>query len=212
MRRQILTLAAAMSALLAAPAALAQTGESYERTISNARNGQGYEPAAIVAGWERDADFSVLAIARDGDRRGNASIAADWKATLIIAPRTEAEDEEEEDERYLPPGAVRPAQRAEERPEAAPAAAPMRVVSWSSRTCPAIMRRVRELRPLTSFTFDPPELRGEAAAPGDGREGLDLFVRAGAAELSKSAESPDSALGRWFIATVAALEACPPAA
>jgi hypothetical protein len=210
MRSHILTLAVVMAASLAAPAALAQTAETYERTIANARNGQGYEPAAIVAGWERDADFSVLAIARDGDRRDRANVAADWKATLTIAPRTEAEDEEEEDERYLPPGAARPAERAEARPEAAPAP-PLRVVTWSSRTCPAIMRRVRELRPLTSFTFDPPELRGEAAAPGDGRQGLDLWVRAGAAELNKSAESPDSALGRWFIATVAALEACPPA-
>ena len=203
MRAPIAPLICAFTLACALPA----FGQSYETTVANARNGQGYEPAAIVAGWEQDDSFSVIAIARDGQRKDSAGVALDWKATLTTGPRGAADDDDEEDERYLAPNQKpkdpKPVKARRGPPE------PVRITTWSSTTCPAVMARVEALKPLSNFVFDPPALKGEPRPPGDGREGFDLWIRAGAAELKKSSEQTGSPLGQWFAESLAALKACP---
>jgi hypothetical protein len=194
--------------ILSLAGALPAFGQSYETVVANARNGQGYEPAAIVAGWERDESFSVIAIARDGQRKDASGVALDWKASLTTGPRGRADDDDVEDERYLPPDLkardATPRKTRKGQPE------PFRVITWSSTTCPALLARMAALAPLTNFVFDPPMLKGEPRPPGDGREGFDLWIRAGAAELKKSSELRGSPQGAWFAETVSALGDCPP--
>ena len=203
MRARLTFLTCTLTLAVALPA----FGQSYETVIANARNGQGYEPAAIVAGWERDESFSVIAIAHDGQRKDAAGVALDWKVTLTTGPRGAPDDDDQEDERYLAPDQKPKAPNA--RKARRGPAEPVRITTWSSSTCPAVMARVEALKPLTNFVFDPPALKGEARPPGDGREGFDLWIRAGAAELKKSSEQPGSPLGQWFAATLTDLKACP---
>ena len=120
--------------------ALPAFGQSYEMVIANARNGQGYEPAAIVAGWERDESFSVIAIARDGQRKDAGGLALDWKVTLTTGPRSEADDDDAEDERYLPPD-LKPKNPNPRKVRNAPPE-PFRVMTWASPSCPAVLARM----------------------------------------------------------------------
>jgi hypothetical protein len=194
-------LAIAAIASLALPAA----AQDYYAVTATAKHGNGYAPAAIVAGWERDAWFQVLAFAPDGARKNAEGVALDWKATLTTGPRAEADDDSEFDDRYLDKQATNPKQKKQAGPQVARS-----VVVYNSQACPAIMARMAALKPLTSFEFDPPALKGNKDGPiGDGREGLDLWVRAGDGEIGKSAGTPNSELGRWFQESLTALQACP---
>jgi hypothetical protein len=184
--------------------ALPAAAQDYFSTTSAARHGNGYEPSAIVAGRETDASFAVIALAPDGKRVGGGGVATDWKATLITGPRAAPEDDNEEDERYQDKLQTNPKRTAPSGPPV-----PRREIVYASQTCPAVMMRMAALKPLTGFEFDPPDLKGnQDGPPGDGREGYDLWLRVGGAELNKSAESKDSALGRWFEQTMTALAAC----
>jgi hypothetical protein len=197
--------AIAIALLGAGFAALPAFAQDYFSTAAAARHGNGYEPSAIVAGWEGDQSFAVIAIAPDGKRAGNDGVATDWKATLITGPRAAPEEDGEEDERYL--------DRAKTTTKrSAPVGPPVqrREMIYQSITCPAVVTRMAALKPLAGFEFDPPSLKGNQDGPaGDGREGFDLWLRVGNAELNKSAESKNSALGRWFEETTKALAACP---
>jgi hypothetical protein len=192
-------------ALFLAFPALPAAAQDYYNTAAAARHGNGYAPASIVAGWEGDASFAVLAIVPDGQRAGNDGLATDWKATLITGPRAAPEVDDEEDERYEDKLQTNP-----KRP--APPGQPVRrqEIAYSSQSCPAVMGRLTALKPLASFEFDPPGFKGNRDGPnGDGREGFDLWLRVGDAELSRSAETSNSLLGRWFEESLAALRACP---
>jgi hypothetical protein len=185
--------------------ALPAAAQDYYGTTAAARHGNGYTPASIVAGWERETSFTVIVIAPDGQRVGNAGVATDWKATMITGPRAAPEEDNEEDERYQDKLQTNPTR-------AVPAGPPVerRETVYFSNACPAVLARTMALKPLTGFEFDPPAFKGnQDGANGDGREGFDLWLRVGDAELNKSAETQDSALGRWFRDSVAALEACP---
>src|SRR5215510_2809528 len=89
-------------AALAAPA----FAQDYYTSTANVRHGNGYTPSTIVAGWEGDESFAVIALAPDGKRVAGqtaaqaAAQATDWKAIVITGPRAAAEDDNEEDERY----------------------------------------------------------------------------------------------------------------
>ncbi len=191
--------------VFAAMCALPAAAQDYSGTTAAARHGNGYQPSSIVAGWEGDTSFAVIALTPDGKRAGANGVATDWKALLTTGPRAEAEEDDEEDERYLDKVATNPKRGA---PAAAPV--PRRETVYASATCPAVMVRMAALKPLASFEFDPPAFNGNRDGPaGDGREGFDLWIRVGDAELNKSAESGNSALGRWFDETRRALEACP---
>jgi hypothetical protein len=187
----------------AAAPACAQT---YYGSIAAFRNGHGYAPATVVAGWERDTSFTVIAIAPDGDRVAGSSVASDWKATVVTGPRErpKAGDNDDEDDRYL--DAKAPADKA------APTGPPVarKTATYASLSCPAILNQLTALKPLTGFEFAPPSLKGNEDGPrGDGREGLDLWIRMGDGEINKSAGTPNSALGRWFQDTARLLSACP---
>ncbi|HVY90581.1 MAG TPA: hypothetical protein VG942_17070 [Hyphomonadaceae bacterium] len=185
--------------------ALPAAAQDYYEVTATAKHGNGYAPAAIVAGWERDTWFQVLAIAPDGARKNADGVAMDWKATLTTGPRAEADDDNEFDDRYLDKQATNPKSQKRSGPPVARS-----VVIYSSLTCPAIMTRMAALKPLTSFEFNPPALNGNKdGAVGDGREGLDLWIRAGDGELGKSAGAANSALGQWFQDSIKALQACP---
>lgn len=185
--------------------ALPVAAQDYYGTTAAARHGNGYEPSVIVVGWEGDASFAVIAITPDGKRIGADGVATDWKATLTTGPRAAADLDNEEDERYQDKLQTNPKVAARTSPPVQ-----RRETIYQSGTCPAVMTRMAALKPLTSFEFDPPSLKGNKDGPnGDGREGYDLWVRVGDAELTKSAESKDSALGRWFEETAKALAACP---
>lgn len=191
--------------LLAVFGALPAAAQDYYGTTAAARHGNGYAPASFVAGWEGDASFIVLVISTDGQRAGGAGLASDWKTTMITGPRAAAEDDNEEDERYEDKLKTNPVR-------AAPAGPPVlrQEITYSSQTCPAVMARIVALKSLTGFEFDPPVFKGNQDGPsGDGREGFDLWLRVGDAELIRSAEAADSALGRWFEESVNALKACP---
>lgn len=182
--------------------------EDYSSVIAKQRDGNGYAPAVVVAGWEQDASFSVLAFAPDGKRTDKITATTEWKATLIVGPRAPAKDtDDDDDDRYLDKSKVAVPQRA------APKGPPVqrREVMWTSLTCPAVMERMKALQPLATFTFEPPTLKGNEDGPaGDGREGFDLWIRASGAELNKAAESQNSKLAAWFKDSLKALEACPP--
>ena len=185
--------------------ALPATAQDYYAVTATAKHGNGYAPAAIVAGWERDTWFQVLAIAPDGARKNAEGVALDWKATLTTGPRAEADDDNEFDDRYLDKQATNPKQKKQAGPRVVRS-----VVVYNSQTCPAIMARMAALKPLATFEFDPPALKGNRdGSIGDGREGLDLWIRAGDGEIGKSAGTGNSALGRWFQESLKALEACP---
>lgn len=151
----------------------------------------------------------MIAITSGGVRMAGAASEADWKATLVTGPRAEAEDEGEEDERNLDrkgraPAKAEPARRRRPGPPVE-----RRQIVYASRSCPAVTVRMAALKPLTSFEFDPPALIGNKdGATGDGREGFDLWIRVGDAELNRSAESQNSTPGSWFAGTMRALKAC----
>lgn len=202
---------AAILALGFAFAALPAGAQDYYATTAAALHGNGYAPSTIVAGWEGEEAFTVIAITADGKRvaAGAPTIdaATEWKLVVTTGPRAAAEDDDEEDDRYLDKAATNPKPAAPRGPPV-----PRKEVSYSSLTCPAVMARMTALKPLASFEFDPPLFKGnQDGAIGDGREGYDLWTRVGGAELKRSAESKDSALGRWFDETVKALDACPAA-
>jgi hypothetical protein len=185
--------------------ALPAVAQDYYATTTAARHGNGYLPSSVVAGWEEEERFTVIAFAADGVRATGASAATDWKATVITGPRAEAEDDDEEDERYLDKQATNPAKRVRTSP---PVPRTQRI--YASTACPAVMARMAALKPLAAFEFDPPAFKGnQDGRNGDGREGYDLWMRVGGAELSKSAETEDSALARWFAETLKAFAACP---
>jgi hypothetical protein len=192
------------AALLMSAAALPAAAQDYSATTAAAKHGNGYEPSAIVAGWEREESFTVIAIAPNGDRKTGAAIAGDWKATVTTGPRAEADDDNEEDERYLDKLKTNPPKRDRGPP------VPRTQATYFSLTCPAITARMQALKPLTTFEFNPPTLAGNEDGPnGDGREGFDLWIRAGDAELSRAAETENSKLAAWFKDTTKALAACP---
>jgi hypothetical protein len=197
---------AALLGLTTAVCAIPAAAQDYYATTTTARHGNGYLPSSVVAGWEGEESFTVIAFAADGSRVTGASTAAtDWKATVITGPRAEAEDDDEEDERYLDKLETNPPKHARTGP---PVPRTERV--YASTACPAVMTRMQALKPLATFEFDPPGFKGNKdGAVGDGREGYDLWMRVGGAELSKSAETPDSALGRWFAETMRAFAGCP---
>ena len=195
-------------AAFAAPA----VAQDYYSTTANVRHGNGYTPSNVVAGWEGDESFAVIALAPDGKRLAGqaaaqaAAQATDWRAIVITGPRAAAEKDDEEDERYEDKLATNP--KAPEKRRGPPV--PRREVAYLSQTCPAVMQRMAALKPLTGFEFDPPAFNGNKdGGKGDGREGYDLWVRVGDAELSKSAETKTSALAAWFDETMKALAACP---
>lgn len=194
-------------AAIALPAAAPAFGQAYFETITTARHGNGYIPAAIVAGKELETSFAVIAISADGVRAGvPVTETTPWRLTLTTGPRVipEDDDDEEEDDRYLD----------KPKPEAAakPAGPPVpRVVKvYSSRTCPAVIARMQALKPLATFEYDPPVMTGNKdGGKGDGHVGLDVWIRVGDAELNRSAERVDSKLGQWFDGSLTALKACP---
>ena len=198
----------ALAALaLAGPAA----AQDYSTTTNTSKHGNGYGPSNIVAGWRRPFDFTVLAIAPEGDRVSASGLVTQWKATLIVGPNPIPEDEEVEDERYLNTEPAAP-RRAEDDDEAAAQArrTPRTERVYTSLTCPSILPRMQALAPFTSFEFNPPSLAGNMDGPlGNGDHELDLWIRIGGGEISKSAGVPESALGRWLQETLRMLEACP---
>lgn len=197
---------AALALALAAPAA----GQDYFTTGNIARHGNGYSPSTVVAGWRRPLDFTVLAIAPEGERAGPGGAVTQWKATVVVGPNPEPEDDEVEDERYLntEPSAPRRGDAEEADVRAQRIARTERV--YSSLTCPAILPSMQALAPLTGFEFNPPSLAGNMDGPqGDGSHELDLWIRIGGGEISKTAGGPESLLGHWLIETLRALEACP---
>lgn len=199
MRAILITLA--LSAF-AAPA----FAQDYYSTTANVRHGNGYTPSTIVAGWEGDEAFAVIGFAPDGKRAGASTPQTDWKAIIITGPRAEAEDDDEEDERYQDKLATNPAKQEKRRGPPAP----RKEMTYLSTSCPAILPRMAALKPLTGFEFDPPAFKGnQDGGAGDAREGYDLWVRVGNAELNKSAETKNSALGAWFEETMKAVAACP---
>ncbi len=206
-KKQTFALAGLALLLSTAPAA----AQSYYDTASAARNGHGYEPGTIVAGWEQPATFTVLSIGRDGDRAAGANLSTDWRATLINGPKGgRRDDDDDDDDRNLAPN-VAPKAPAKSKAEATPGpATPRTEVTYSSLTCPALAVRMEALKPLATFDFNPPRLIGNKDGPnGDIHQGFDLWINIGDAELNKQAATPDSALGRWFQETVKALAACP---
>jgi len=203
--------AAFIAFALAAFAAPAFAQDYYASTAA-VRHGNGYTPSTIVAGWEGEDSFAVIALSPDGKRvAGQAAAqatqtATDWKAILITGPRAEADDDNEEDERYADKLATNPKKTEKHRGPPVP----RREVAYRSTTCPAVMQRMAALKPLTGFEFDPPTFKGnQDGGPGDGREGYDLWIRVGGAELNKSSETKASALGAWFEETMKALASCP---
>jgi hypothetical protein len=205
-KKQTFALAAVALLLTTAPAA----AQSYYDTASAARNGHGYVPGTIVAGWEQPGTFTVLSIARDGERVGTASLSTDWKAVLINGPKMSRVDDDDDDDRNLAPNVVA---KTPAKPKAVAPAGPVTPrteVSYSSLTCPALAARIEALKPLAAFEFNPPRLTGNKDGPaGNIHEGFDLWINIGDAELKKQAATPDSALGRWFQDTVKAIAACP---
>ena len=198
--------ATALAAFTLIAAAMPAAAQDYYATTTAARHGNGYLPSAVVAGWEGEDAFTVIAFAPDGARVSGTTAATDWKATVITGPRAEAEDEEEEDERYLD----RDKTDAPKRPARTGPPVPRTERVFASIACPAVMARMQALKPLAAFEFDPPAFKGNQDGPnGDGREGYDLWMRVGGAELSKSAETANSTLGRWFRETETALKSCP---
>jgi hypothetical protein len=186
--------------------------QDYYSSTANVRHGNGYTPSTVVAGWEGDESFAIIALAPDGRRVTGqtaaqaAAQATDWKAIVITGPRAAAELDNEEDERYEDKLATNP--KKPEKPRGPPV--PRREIAYRSITCPAVMQRMAALKPLTGFEFDPPAFKGnQDGGAGDGREGYDLWIRVGGAELNKSTETKASALGAWFEETMKALSACP---
>jgi hypothetical protein len=199
---------AGLALLLATAPAAAQ---SYYDTASAARNGHGYIPGTIVAGWEQPGTFSVLSIARDGERVGANSLSTDWKATLVDGPKAaRIDDDDDYDDRNLAPNAA-PKAPAKPKVQAAPGeVTPRTEVTYSSLTCPALAARIAALKPLAVFEFNPPSLTGNQDGPhGNAHEGFDLWINIGDAELNKQAATANSALGRWYQETVKAIVACP---
>lgn len=186
--------------------------QDYYNTTAEAQHGYGSDPATVVAGQLRMHDFTVIAIAPEGERVAGVASEVQWKATVTTGPNPELEGEEIEDERYLNTE-TRVARTAEEEAAAAAAAdIPRTERVYSSLTCPAIVARMQALKPLTTFEFNPPSLEGNRDGPagGDGHQGFDLSLHVGGAQLIKSAESADSELGRWFVETTRAIGACAP--
>jgi len=196
---------AVSTALLLGLTALPCAAQDYYETMATAKNGNGYVPGAIVAGWERADDYTVIAFTRDGAHRSSGDLAETWKAVVITGPNERAGTENDDDDRYLDRKATTP--RGAQRP-AGPRIA-RKEVAYSSLTCPALMARIEALKPLATFEFIPPGLKGnEDGGNGDGHQGLDLWIRIGGGELSRSAETTNSNLGRWFQTTVDAFAAC----
>ena len=180
--------------------------EDYYGVMAAAKHGNGYKPAVIVAGWEKQTSFSVLSFVPNGDRQTGSNLSEDWKAVLITGPKAASKDDDVDDDRYQDRRATTP------KPAAAPAGPPVarREVTYASLTCPALMAQMSALKPLTGFDFNPPAMQGnQDGANGDGHQGLDLWIRVGDAELTKSAGTPQSGLGQWFQQTTTALAACP---
>jgi hypothetical protein len=205
-RKQTFGLAAVALLLSTAPAA----AQNYYDTAASARNGHGYVPGTIVAGWERPTTFSVLSITRDGDRMGAGSLSTDWRATLVTGPKGSHADDDDDDDRNLAPNAA-PKAPVKPKVEAAPGPViPRTEVTYSSLTCPALISSLQALKPLAVFEFDPPRLAGNKDGPnGNEHEGFDLWINIGDAELDKQAATANSALGRWYQETVKAISACP---
>ncbi|CAN5164668.1 hypothetical protein BH11PSE2_BH11PSE2_08080 [soil metagenome] len=198
-------LALSVAALLLASAAPA-AAQDYFDTMASAKHGHGYSPATIVAGSELTNSFTVVAITNGGIRTTNVGPAQDWRVVVTIGPHRAADADDEEDERYLDKRATAPTKPAG--PTGALVARSER--QYSSQTCPAIAARIEALRPLAVFEFNPPFLTGNTDGPnGDGRQGFDLWMRLGAVEVSRSADSKDSKLAAWMKDTLAALEKCP---
>jgi hypothetical protein len=205
-KKQTFGLASLALLIGTAPAA----AQSYYDTAAAARNGHGYVPATIVAGWEQPTTFSVLSIARDGDRVGAGSLSTDWKATLINGPKGARIDDDDDDDRNLAPNAAPKAPSKPKTQAAAGPVSPRTEVTYSSLTCPALAARMDALKPLAVFEFNPPSLSGNKDGPnGSEHEGFDLWINIGDAELDKQAATPNSALGRWYQETVKAISACP---
>lgn len=210
---------AAFIALALSSFAAPAFAQDYYTSTANVRHGNGYTPSTVVAGWEGDESFAIIALAPDGKRAAGqtaaqttnqaaaqAAQATDWKAIVITGPRAAAEQDDEEDERYEDKLATNP--KKPEKPRGPPV--PRREIAYRSVTCPAVMQRMAALKPLTGFEFDPPAFQGNKdGGKGDGREGYDLWIRVGDAELNKSAETKTSALAAWFDETLKALSACP---
>src|SRR5689334_245168 len=97
---------AAVVALAVASFAAPAFAQDYYTSTANVRHGNGYTPSTIVAGWEGDESFAIIALAPDGKRVAGqtaaqaAQSATDWKAIVITGPRAAAERDDEEDERY----------------------------------------------------------------------------------------------------------------
>ena len=204
--KQTFALAGLALLLTSAPAA----AQNYYDTASAARNGHGYVPGTIVAGWEQPTTFSVLSIARDGERVGSNTLSTDWKATLINGPKRARVDDDDDDDRNLAPNAV-PKAPSKPKAQAAPGiVSPRTEVTYSSLTCPALTARIDALKPLAVFDFNPPGLTGNKDGPnGSEHEGFDLWINIGDAELDRQAATPNSSLGRWYQETIKAISACP---
>src|ERR1043165_2744353 len=104
-RREGMIRAAFIALALSAFAAPALAQDYYTST-GNVRHGNGYTPSTVVAGWEGEESFAVIALAPDGKRAAGqtaaqaAQSATDWKAIVITGPRAAAELDDEADERY----------------------------------------------------------------------------------------------------------------
>ena len=64
--------------------------EDYYGVMAAAKHGNGYKPAVIVAGWEKQTSFSVLSFVPNGDRQTGSNLSEDWKAVLITGPKLPA--------------------------------------------------------------------------------------------------------------------------
>jgi hypothetical protein len=197
---------AVSAALLLGASALPVMAQDYYETTANARHGNGYVPATITAGWEQQASFTVIAISHDGTRQASGDIAPEWKAVVTIGPKGAVDDRDDDDDRYQDRKATTP----KSGPTPTGPKVVRKEVTYGSLTCPALAARIEALKPLTTFEFNPPSLKGNEDGPnGDGHQGLDLWVRIGGGELTKSAETANSKLGGWFKDTLAVLSSCP---
>lgn len=187
--------------------ALPCAAQDYYETMATAKNGYGYVPGTIAAGWEQRDVYTVIAITRDGAHKAADGMTDTWKVVVTTGPNERAGTEnDDDDDRYLDRRATTPKR------EARPAGPrPVRKeVAYSSLTCPAVAARIDALKPLATFEFNPPALKGNNdGGNGDGKQGFDLWIRIGGGELTRSAENVNSNLGRWFQGTVAAFAACP---
>ncbi len=84
----------ALLVLAVGGAAAPACAQTYYSAIAGFRNGQGYAPATVVAGWERDASFTVICHCSPDERRISrrpASPAAGKPPSTIVGPRERPE-------------------------------------------------------------------------------------------------------------------------